>query len=83
MKTNHKYAKTKCIRCNLPKIMNNTPVIILENNHTHSLNGFASYIKHTFLNLIMKPASLEIVIFVIGISKMYIICSNPLLFFKL
>ncbi len=48
MKTKHEYAK-KCIRYNLPKIINNTPAIILEKIHTHSLNGFASYIKHTFL----------------------------------
>ncbi len=42
VKTKHEYAKKKCIHCNLPKIINNTPAIILEKIHKYSLNGFSS-----------------------------------------
>ena len=40
----HEYAK-KCLRFDLPRIINNTPRIILDKIYTHSLDGFAWYIK--------------------------------------
>ena len=43
-KTYHEYAKN-CIRINLPKIVNSTPIEILEKVDSHSLHGFSGYIK--------------------------------------
>lgn len=40
----HDYAK-KCIRYDLPKIINGTPTIILDKVSTHSLDGFSWYVK--------------------------------------
>ena len=48
LKTDHEYAK-KCLRYDVIKIINNTPALILDKIKTHSLNGFAGYIKHTML----------------------------------
>ncbi len=41
----HEYAK-KCLRYDLPKVINNTPTAILDKINTHCLKGFATYIKH-------------------------------------
>ena len=45
----HEYAK-RCLRFDLPKIINNTPSHILDKASTHSLNGFAWYIKQSIIN---------------------------------
>ncbi len=44
MKTDHEYAKHS-ISVNLPKVINSTPSEILDKIYTHSLQGFAGYIK--------------------------------------
>ncbi len=44
----HEFAK-KCLRHNLPLIVNNIPDIVKDKLATHSLNGFAMYVK---LNLL-------------------------------
>ena len=44
----HEFAK-KCLRHNLPLTLNNTPSIIKDKLHTHSLQGFANYAKHQFI----------------------------------
>ncbi len=44
MKTYHEYTK-HCIHVNLPKVINSTPSEILDKIYTHSLQGFARYIK--------------------------------------
>ncbi len=44
----HEFAK-RCLRFDLPHIINNTPNIILDKIHTHSLQGFSLYIKHYLL----------------------------------
>ncbi len=44
MKTDHEHAK-HCIHVNLPKFINSTPSEILDKIYTHSLQGFAGYIK--------------------------------------
>ncbi len=46
LKTDHEYAK-KCLRYDVIKIINNIPALILDKIETHSLNGFAGYIKHS------------------------------------
>ncbi len=48
LKPNHEYAK-KCIRNNIPLLVNNTPNNILEKIHTHSLQGFSTYVKHCYI----------------------------------
>jgi hypothetical protein len=48
VRTRHEYAK-KCIRYHLPKVINDTPAIILDKIDTHSLKGFANYIKFSIL----------------------------------
>ena len=45
----HEYAK-KCIRFDLPKIINDTPSHILDKITTHSLNGFSWYVKQQMLD---------------------------------
>ena len=43
--TIHEFAK-KCLKYNLPHIINDTPELVLENNIvTHSLRGLAYYFK--------------------------------------
>ena len=42
--TRHEFAK-KCLKYNLPHIINDTPELVLEKNITHSLRGFAYYLK--------------------------------------
>ena len=44
----HEYAK-RSLRFDLPKVINNTPTIILDKIHTHSLKGFSCYIKNYFI----------------------------------
>ncbi len=48
-KTQHEYAK-KYIRCNIPKVITNSPNYILNKITTHSLQGFSGYIKQYILN---------------------------------
>ena len=47
-KTKHEFAK-KCLRHNLPFLLNNIPTIVKEKLNTHSLQGFAQYAKLYFL----------------------------------
>ena len=42
--TRHEFAK-KCLKYNLPHIINDTPELILGTIVTHSLRGFAYYLK--------------------------------------
>ena len=44
VKTKHTFAK-KCLRYNLPNLINNTHKNIKDKVHTHSLTGFSTYIK--------------------------------------
>ncbi len=44
-RTKHEYAK-KCLRYDLPKVINDTWTAILDIINTHCLKGFATYIKH-------------------------------------
>ncbi len=48
-RTVHEYAK-KCIRYNLPILVNNTTREILCKIDTHSLRSFAGYIKQYYMN---------------------------------
>jgi hypothetical protein len=48
-RTAHQYAK-KCIRYDLPVVINSTPRQILTKIEPHSLRGFTGYIKQHFLN---------------------------------
>ena len=41
---------TKCIRFSFPSLINNTETCIVEKVHTHSLNGFATYIKKRLID---------------------------------
>ena len=45
----HEFSK-KCIRHNLPKIINDIPEEIKGKVYTHSLQGFSQYIKRYFLH---------------------------------
>ena len=40
----HEFSR-KCIRYQLPIVINNTPLIILNKATTHSMTGFTEYIK--------------------------------------
>ena len=42
--TRHEFAK-KCLKYNLPHIINDTPELVLEKIVTQSLRGFAYYLK--------------------------------------
>ena len=44
VRTKHEFAK-KCMKYNLPHINNDTPAIVVEKIHTHSLRGFTTYAK--------------------------------------
>ncbi len=48
-RTAHEYAN-KCIRYDLPVLVNNTPKEILDKIDTRSLRGFAGYIKQYYLS---------------------------------
>ncbi len=47
----HEYAK-KCIRNDIPNLVNNTPHNIIEKIYTHSLQGFSRYVKKTAATII-------------------------------
>ncbi len=46
----HEYAK-KCIRYDIPNLVNNTPHNIIEKIYTHNLQGFSRYVKNHLLQL--------------------------------
>ncbi len=46
----HEYAK-KCIRYDIPNLVNNTPHNIIEKIYTHGLQGFSRYVKNHLLQL--------------------------------
>ncbi len=48
MRPNHEYAR-KCLRYDIPMVMNSSPVEIINKINTHSVQGFAGHIKHTIL----------------------------------
>ena len=48
-RVNHNFAEN-CIRYKLPKLLNDTPSIILDKVYTHSEPGFKLYLKNYFLN---------------------------------
>jgi len=54
----HEYAK-KCLRIDLPHVINTTPVNILEKVNTHSLNGFSWYIKQSILQSYQNSCTIE------------------------
>ncbi len=47
-RTNRVYA-SRCLRNNISDVLNHTPSIIKDKVCTHSLNGFAKYIKHSYV----------------------------------
>ena len=51
--TRHEFAK-KCLKYNLPHIINDTPELVLEIIVTHSLRGFAYYLKMYLLQKIQN-----------------------------
>ena len=51
--TRHEFAK-KCLKYNLPHIINYIPELVLEKIVTHSLRGFAYYLKNVSLTKISK-----------------------------
>ena len=55
-KTFHDYAKN-CVRINLPKIVNNTPIEIIEKVETHSLHGFSVYIKKKIIETYVESCT--------------------------
>ena len=44
VRAKHEFAK-KCLKYNLSHIINDTPAIVVEKIHTHSLRGFATYVS--------------------------------------
>ena len=48
----HQFSR-KCIRYQLPIVINNTPLIILNKATTHSMTGFTEYIKIVLVNIIL------------------------------
>ena len=50
MSINHEFAK-KCIRFSLPILINNTAQLITDKIYTHSLKGFATYVKNVYLSV--------------------------------
>ena len=44
----HMFAE-KCLRYNVIRVVNNSPLCILDKLNTHSLTGFANYAKHVFI----------------------------------
>ena len=44
----HMFAE-KCLRYNVIRVVNNSPLCILDKLNTHSLTGFANYAKHIFI----------------------------------
>ncbi len=54
----HEFAK-KCIRFDLPQIINSTPNIIKEKVFTHSLQGFSWYVKRYMLQTYQDICTIE------------------------
>lgn len=54
----HEYAK-RTLRVDLPKVINNTPSIILDKIQTHSLDGFSWYTKQYILGSYQASCILE------------------------
>ena len=54
----HEYAK-KCLRFDLPRLINITPAIILDKVWTHSLQGFSWYIKQYTIQNYQETCNIE------------------------
>ena len=54
---NHEYAK-RCLRFDLPNLINNTPLDILEKVDTHTFDGYSRYIKIFLLNKYQATCSI-------------------------
>ncbi len=72
LKTRHDYAK-RCIRFDLPKVINSTPRQILDKINTHSLQGFSGYIKQHILISYQESYTLQTAIFAIDNSLHFIL----------
>ncbi len=59
LKPNNEYAK-KCIQNNIPLLANNTRNNILEKIHTHSLQGFSTYLKHCYIESYKETCNIVI-----------------------
>ena len=46
----HEFSRT-CIRYQLPIVINNTPLIIIDKATTHGITGFTEYIKKVCMNI--------------------------------
>ncbi len=57
MKPIHEYAR-KCIRYKVPMTINNAPAEIVNKVCTHSLQGFAGYIKAKILQLYQETCTI-------------------------
>ncbi len=60
---NHEFAKM-CVRYQVPNIVNNTAINIIEKIHIHSLKRFAGYIKLITLQLYQEKCHLEFFFFI-------------------
>ncbi len=56
--TKHEYVRN-CIRFDLPRLVNETPAIILDKINTHSLAGFSWYIKRYILDSYKEECTIE------------------------
>ncbi len=54
----HEHARY-CIRHQIPKVINSTPMNILTKINTHSLQGFSRYIKHTIIQSYKEICSIQ------------------------
>ena len=50
-RTKYEFAE-KCLKYNLPHVINNIPDLVIDKIVTHSLKGFSSYAKHYILQKI-------------------------------
>ncbi len=57
MRPIHEYAR-KYIRYKIPMTINNAPAEIVNNVYTHSLQGFAGYIKTKILQLYQETCTI-------------------------
>ncbi len=53
------YRNKKCVRYQVPNIVNSTAINIIEKNHTHSLKVFTGYIKLITVQLYQENCHME------------------------
>ena len=80
VRTKHEFAK-QILKYNLPHIINDTPAIVVEKIHTHSLRCFTTYAKQFIIQKYTDTCAIQNCVINITIRNVYLMNGNHIFWY--